>query len=453
MFLTKKNHFEIKRYRLTKNELRIVNEELTSSILVSQSFVNYCDTSYFYQMKNYLLLIIALAVSIHGFFNELPNCSPENALLIEDGTHSSSNVGGCLDSERFIPGYDCMDFDQCEYADPYKWCQEDTLVQSGVWYKFYVGEAETAVVAIGTVGTCPNPLNNSQIALYSDEGETLVRANDNRSQGYRSSRLQFYAESNQYYWLLVDGFMGEEGNFDLILDIRLDYSPCSTCDPAYVWVHPCHCALNEYLVFWDDGGMSFSNDTPELGTDLNSTLISEDCDPTVIGLSGAYNDENSCYNGADVWCCLLPKTGCGQITVTPIDEMSSDLALCLLDEDFNHIDSEDSTYGNSDSEVLVFENLIPGKQYRFGIEEWNGYSDATVEVCVQYFEDCDPPGCLDQSACNYDYYSTNSEGCEYTSCICCTGDVNFDGVPQYHRSINYWFKFWMYRCMSGRCGW
>ncbi len=142
-----------------------------------------------------------------------------NAVSLSEGINIISNENACFDEGYSIPGTGCNLTDG--------WCTANQI-ENDVFYSFTT-PAFAVAISLETSFSNPLSLNDTQMALFTDCGGTLVAANDDGGTDQYMSRLDFGCGellANTTYLVLIDGYDGAEGVANLTL--TYDGANCGT---------------------------------------------------------------------------------------------------------------------------------------------------------------------------------------------------------------------------------
>lgn len=157
------------------------------------------------------------------------NDDPCNAIsLPTDGTVvAGSNIGATV-----AAGEDVITPPQTGCGTQDGWCAAESGIDASVWFKF------TSANTSAEISTCYDESGDTQIAVYSatdctDFGSlTLLGANDD---GAGCPNFSSFLEVSglaigQTYWILVDGYNGEEGEFGISVFQDNNDNACTAID-------------------------------------------------------------------------------------------------------------------------------------------------------------------------------------------------------------------------------
>ena len=132
------------------------------------------------------------------------------AFPLTEGINIISNENACTDEGYVIPATGCNMTNG--------WCNVN-LIENDVFYSFTT-PAFPVAISIETSFSAPISLNDTQMALFSECGGTLIAANDDGGADQYMSRLDFGCgelASSTSYLVLIDGYDGASGIANLTL--------------------------------------------------------------------------------------------------------------------------------------------------------------------------------------------------------------------------------------------
>ncbi len=305
-----------------------------------------------------------------------PNDVCANAIPLSIGVNTIDNTNTCLNGGYSIPGGNCNGTNA--------WC--NTGLENDVFYSFTTPNGPT-VITLETSFDGTGTLTDTQMAVFEGCTGPLVGANDDGGADLYMSRLEFDCTDltpNTTYYVLIDGWNGDEGTANLTM--TFDGSTCGTpgcTDPT---------ACN-----FDNGA-----------TSDDGSCLQLDC----AGVCGGSATTDNCgvCNGDNNTC-----TGCTDNSACNYDASATiDDGSCLqLDE--CGVCGGSSTAGCTDP----------------GACNYDASADCSDGSCE--FISCS--GCTDVNACNYDSSATIDNG----SCVSPTTyyfDSDSDGYGNPEISID-----------------
>ena len=167
------------------------------------------------------------------------------AIAVGVGTTNVDNTGTCNNEVFGIPLVGC--------TAQGGWCAGEGDEQTGVWFTFTTGP-DPAVHSIEMSDDGSGSFD-TQVAVFDGCGGALVGANDDAGAGL-FSLVTFdcgVLAANTTYWILVDGWGGEEGTADMT--ITEDTAPCAA-QPGCTDSLACN---YDSLAAGDDGSCCYDN--------------------------------------------------------------------------------------------------------------------------------------------------------------------------------------------------
>lgn len=179
-------------------------------------------------MKTLRLLFISLIISAVAFAQPANDDACNAIALNPNGTVGSyTNVGATVQA-----GEAAIAPPQTGCATQDGWCGGESGIDASVWFKF------TSANTSAEISTCYDESGDTQIAVYSatdcsDFGSlTLIGANDD---GAGCPNFSSFLEVSglaigQTYWILVDGYDSEEGEFGISVFQDNNDNACTAID-------------------------------------------------------------------------------------------------------------------------------------------------------------------------------------------------------------------------------
>jgi hypothetical protein len=189
----------------------------------------------------------------------------EDAFPLTEGINTISNENACTDEGYSVPTTTCNSTDG--------WCNEN-LIENDVFYSFTT-PAFPVAISIETSFSAPISLNDTQMALFSECGGTLIAANDDGGADLYMSRLDFACGQlavNTSFLVLIDGYDGASG----IANLTLTFNGADCGDPGCTDPEAENYNSNATS---DDGSCIYlcDNDTEAPVFITNATDITFDC--------------------------------------------------------------------------------------------------------------------------------------------------------------------------------
>jgi hypothetical protein len=338
---------------------------------------------------------------VYGPSNDL--CANATALGSGNTYISTTNANACFSEGYVIPQTGCQTNNG--------WCTFESGETVSVWYTFTT-PANEAQVTIETFNNGGGN-NDTQIAVYEGGcGGTLVGANDDKI-GNFMSLLVFPCGAllpNTTYTLMVDGYNGISGGFDL--SISYDEVICSLgcTDPGACNYDP--------SALGDDGSCEYTScagctNASACNYDATATIEDGSCcfeNCITIDMFDSFGDS---WNGA-AWTIADPF---GNVVATGSHGggSSSSAFVCLGDGCWVFSVSAGSFPSENSWDVSGFDGGT-----------FSGAGAGSAQVAAG---GADCFGCTDPGACNFDGSTFDDGSCEYTSCAGCTDPTacNYDG--------------------------
>jgi len=282
------------------------------------------------------------------------------------------------------------------------WCQFETVVDNDVWYSFTTPAGDALITIETTAGTN----FDTQVAVYGacNDAGSFVGGNDDGGAG-NMSLVTFACGSlaaSTTYYVMVDGYAGEEGTFDILLTI--DEAICSL--PVLGCTNPAACNFDP-LADTDDGSciLAVANDdcanAIPVATDGVDVVIDNSC----ATADGATPD---CWfgnpTGNDVWYSFVAPAA-GSVTI----ETSDDGVAGLTDTQIAVYDGcagnelacdDDDGLGLYSLIVLDACDLIAGNTYLIQMNGYNGQAGtANMSITLGDLLGCTIPASLNYNPC------------------------------------------------------
>ena len=287
-----------------------------------------------------------------------------NATPLSIGANVIDNSNTCILEGYSVPNAGCN--------NTVGWCSQNGI-EADVFYSFTTPNGPT-VITLETSFDGTGTLTDTQMAVFSGCGGTLVAANDDSAADQYMSKLVFDCNDltpNTTYIVLIDGYDGDNGTATLTM--TFDGSTCGT--PGCTNTTAC----NYDSAATADDGSCLQNDC--LGN-CGGTAVLDNC--------GVCNGDNSSCSGC------TDNTSCNYDSTATIDDGSCQSNSCA---------------GCTDPSACNY--------------------DSTATIDDGSCESTSCAGCTDPSACNYDSTATIDDGsCESTSCVGCTDSsaCNYDNT-------------------------
>jgi hypothetical protein len=359
-------------------------------------------------------------------------CSGAIALGTGSTSVSVDNTTACQNEGITVPIGGC--------DDQTGWCF-DGDEQNSLWYTFTT-PAAAAQINIQTTDN-GGGLIDTQLALFDGCGGSLIAANDDSGDGLMSliSLACGALAPNTTYTILVDGWEGAAGTFNLVITVDEPVCIVGCTDPSACNYDP--------IAVTDDGSCVFgpANDLCANATDLGGSTVT-------ISTTNA----GACFNEGVV----IPQTGCnttdGWCTFEDGETVSVWYTFTTpANEAQVTVETFDTGSGNDDTQIAVFEggcggtliganddgglgfmsllvfpcgSLLPNTTYTILVDGYNGINGG-FDLAVTFDEAICLLGCTDPGACNFDPAAVTDDGsCEYTSCAGCTDPTacNYDAA-------------------------
>lgn len=325
------------------------------------------------------------------------------AIALTPGTVNVDNTNACGTPEILVAPAGSS----CESQDG--WCSFETDVDNDVWYSFTT-PTDAAQVTITTIEDGSFTVDDTQLALFDACGGNFVAGNDDIGGGNFMSQLFFDCgdlAANTTYFILVDGYNGNSGTFDLelVIDeaICVNIPGCTDAD-----------AINFNAAATADDG----------------SCIVPDCDPADDGVAIApTSSETYCYVNND-------NTAFTYVADNAGDQVIVAFTAGTIEGCCDEVTIYDGTT-DADPVVGVFTDLSD-----LVVESTSGA--LTVVFTSDFSVSCDSgsqdqaawdvycgsaaiAGCTDPTACNFDPAATTDDG----SCVACADtcvDLVVDGA-------------------------
>ena len=309
-----------------------------------------------------------------------------NAIPLVAGLNTIDNTGACFDEGYAVPGGNCNSTST--------WCNQNG-VEADVFYTFTMPASPT-VVTLETSFDGSGTLTDTQMAIFDACAGNLVGANDDGGADLYMSFLSFDCgalNANQTYYVLIDGYAGDQGTANLTL--TFDNSTCGTpgCTDATACNYDAGATVDDgSCLYFDECGNCGGTDTAGC-TDINACNYdaTADCDDG----SCLYFDECGNCGGTDT-------AGCTDINACNYDATADcDDGTCLYFDECGNCGGTD-TAGCTDINAC----------------NYDATADCDDGSCL-YFDECgncggtDTAGCTDATACNYDA----TADCDDGSCL------------------------------------
>lgn len=341
---------------------------------------------------------------IYGPSNDL--CA--NALPLSEGANTIDNSGACQTEGYSVPA------DGCNVTTG--WCNQNGI-EVDVFYSFATpsGPAE---ISLETSFDGTGTLIDTQMAIFSDCGGTLIAANDDGAADLYMSRLDFACGEllpNTTYLVLIDGYAGNQGTATLTLTTDFtncgvpgcmdptacNYDASATVDDGSCQTLDCNGDCGGSAVLdncgvcnGDDSSCSGCTDNAACNYDATATINDGTCEYT--SCSGCMDPAADNYDPSatiDDGSCTYP---CDNDVEAPVlSETPADITLNCGDDEPSA--PTVSAIDNCDASITVnySEITIPGSGDGYFLERTWSATDAsgnstTYVQTIEFLDNCNP---------------------------------------------------------------